>query len=32
MAFDKLVEWPAGCVQTMDAKDAHAFLSCVVNW
>ena len=25
MAFDKLVEWPAGCVQTMDAKDAHAF-------
>lgn len=25
MAFDKLVEWPAGCVQTMEAKDAHAF-------
>ena len=25
MAFDKLVEWPAGCVQTMDTKDAHAF-------
>ena len=25
MTFDKLVEWPAGCVQTMDAKDAHAF-------
>ena len=25
MAFDKLVEWLAGCVQTMEAKDAHAF-------
>ena len=25
MAFDKLVEWPTGCVQTMDTKDAHAF-------
>lgn len=32
MAFDKLVEWPVGCVRTMEAKGAHAFLNCVVNW
>ena len=25
MAFDKLVEWPVGCVRTMEAKGAHAF-------
>ena len=32
MAFDKLVEWPAGCVQTMDAKDAHAFFELCGDW
>ena len=25
MAFNKLVEWPVGCVRTMEAKDAYAF-------
>ncbi len=25
MVFDKLVEWPVGCVRTMEAKGAHAF-------
>ena len=25
MAFDKLVEWPVGCVRMMEAKGAHAF-------
>lgn len=25
MAFDKMLEWPAGCVQTLEAEDAESF-------